>query len=80
MDYLEVRDKVVEIVDNRLGCSRDEITDNSSLIEDLGADELDMVEILIDLEDEFDIMLSIEDFDPHEDHTIKETTLLILGG
>jgi len=79
MDYIEVRNIVVEIINNEVGCGDEEYVDNDSLIEDLGCDDSDMIEIFINLEDEFEVMFSIEDFDPYEDHTIKEISMLILS-
>lgn len=55
-------DKVVEIIVDQLGLDNaDGITANTSLMKDLEADSLDAVEIIMALEDEFDIEVPDED-------------------
>lgn len=54
-------DKVKELLAAQLNISQDKIKDDSKLVEDLGADSLDMVEMLMTLEDEFGISISDED-------------------
>ena len=49
----EILAKVKEMVASQLGKSEDEITPESSFIEDLGADSLDLVELIMSMEDEF---------------------------
>ena len=49
----EVLEKVVEIVCNQLEISKDDVTPDSSLVEDLGADSLDTVELVMAFEEEF---------------------------
>ncbi len=60
-DNNEILDKVKEMVANHLGKSKDEITPDSSFIEDLGADSLDLVELIMSMEDEFSLEISDED-------------------
>lgn len=48
-------EKVKEIMVDTLGCGEDEVLENATLNEDLGADSLAAVEIIMALEDEFDI-------------------------
>lgn len=55
--------KVKEILLENLGCSEDEIEMDSNLIEDLGADSLDIVELSLVLEEDFDITVEDEDFE-----------------
>ena len=50
-----VFEKVKAIVAEQLGANADEITMDSTFIEDLGADSLDVVELVMALEDEFDM-------------------------
>lgn len=50
-----VFEKVKAIVAEQLGANADEITMESTFIEDLGADSLDVVELVMALEDEFDM-------------------------
>ena len=51
----EVQDKVVEIVCNQLEISKEDVTPDSSLVEDLGADSLDTVELVMAFEEEFGV-------------------------
>jgi acyl carrier protein len=53
----KVRDKIAE----QLGVAADEVTPEASFIEDLGADSLDIVELVMALEEEFNIEISDED-------------------
>ena len=50
-------DKVKSLIASQLGISGDKITPEARLIEDLGADSLDTVEMLMTLEDEFGIAI-----------------------
>lgn len=54
-------DRVREIVAEQLGVEEDEITMESSFIDDLGADSLDVVELIMALEEEFDIEIPDEE-------------------
>ncbi len=56
-----VFEKVKEIIVNQLGIDADDITLNSSFIEDLGADSLDIVELIMALESEFDLEIPEEE-------------------
>lgn len=48
-------DKVKKIIVEQLGVDEDDITMESSFIDDLGADSLDIVELIMALEEEFDL-------------------------
>lgn len=50
-----VQDRVIDIVASQLGVSKDQITPETSFINDLGADSLDTVELVMELEEEFEI-------------------------
>ena len=50
-----VEDRVIDIVAEQLGVDRDKITAETHFVNDLGADSLDTVELVMELEEEFDI-------------------------
>ena len=54
-------DKVIKIVVNKLGVEEKKITENAKFIDDLGADSLDTVELIMEFEDEFGIEIPDED-------------------
>jgi acyl carrier protein len=54
-------EKVQEKISEQLGIEPEEVTMESSFIEDLGADSLDIVELLMALEEEFDIEIPDEE-------------------
>ncbi|TLS37334.1 acyl carrier protein [Pseudalkalibacillus caeni] len=54
-------DRVKKIIVDRLGVDESEVTPEASFKEDLGADSLDVVELVMELEDEFDMEISDED-------------------
>ena len=58
MKTMSVEEKVRGIVAKQLGLGEDEVTNESSFIDDLGADSLDTVELVMSLEEEFDIEIS----------------------
>ena len=53
--------KIKEVVAEQLDCNLDEIKEDSKFVEDLGADSLDVVELVMALEEEFDIEIPDED-------------------
>ena len=55
------RSKVKEIIVEQLGVEEDDVNPNAKFIEDLGADSLDTVELVMALEEEFDIEIPDED-------------------
>ena len=55
MSSEEVFDKVKEIIVEQLGVAENAVTQEASFIDDLGADSLDIVELIMALEEEFDI-------------------------
>ncbi len=54
-------EKVKTIIERELGVERDKLTNEASFIEDLGADSLDIVELVMEFEKEFDIDIPDED-------------------
>lgn len=54
-------EKVREVISNVLGIEPEDITMESSFTEDLGADSLDVVELIMDLQEEFDIEIPDEE-------------------
>lgn len=58
---MEVFDKVKEIIADQLGIDEDDIVPDAYFIDDLGADSLDIVELIMYFEDEFDMEISDED-------------------
>ncbi len=57
---MSVNERVKNIVADQLGIGIDEINNESSFIDDLGADSLDTVELVMALEEEFDVEISDE--------------------
>ncbi len=53
--------KVRDIIEKELGVEREKLTDEASFIEDLGADSLDIVELVMAMEEEFGIEIPDED-------------------
>jgi len=58
MDYLA---KVKEITAEKLGVDEAKVTENASFIDDLGADSLDTVELIMKMEEEFDLDIPDEE-------------------
>lgn len=52
---MEIFDKVKEIIVEQLGVAEDTVTEQAAFIDDLGADSLDIVELIMALEEEFDL-------------------------
>src|SRR5690349_3304041 len=57
----EVFERVKEVLTEQLGVEEDQITEEASFQEDLDADSLDLVELIMELEDQFGIKISDED-------------------
>ena len=52
---METREKVIDIIVNKLGVERESVVDSASFTNDLGADSLDTVELIMEFEREFEI-------------------------
>ena len=57
----EIADKVKKIVVEQLGVNEDQVTEDAKFIEDLGADSLDTVELVMAFEENFDIEVPDEE-------------------
>lgn len=55
-----VEERVIDIVSEQLGVDKEKITRETSFVTDLGADSLDTVELVMELEEEFDISIPDE--------------------
>ena len=66
----EVEAKVIEIVSDQMGVDKSEITRETSFVNDLNADSLDTVELVMEFEDEFE--LSIPDEEAEKIQTVGQ--------
>ena len=66
----EIAERIKGIIVEQLGVGADEVTPEASFIEDLGADSLDIVELIMALEEEYDI--EIPDEDAEKIQTVKD--------
>lgn len=57
----EIEDKVRKIIAEQLNVSEDDVVPTASFVDDLGADSLDQVELIMAMEEEFDISIPDED-------------------
>lgn len=67
---MNVEERVIQLIVDQLGVEKEEVTWEASFIEDLGADSLDTVELVMAFEDEFDI--EIPDEDAEKIRTVKD--------
>jgi acyl carrier protein len=63
MDEKEIREKVKEIIKDKLGVEDDKIVDDAKYIDDLGADSLSLVDIAMAFEDDFGMKIPDEDIE-----------------
>jgi acyl carrier protein len=61
VDLEAIRKKVIEIISEQMGADKSEITRETSFINDLNADSLDTVELVMEFEDEFDMSIPDEE-------------------
>jgi acyl carrier protein len=58
---MSLEERVTDLIVEQLGVSRDEVVGQASFVDDLGADSLDIVELVMSLEESFDIEIVDED-------------------
>ena len=71
----DVETRVREIISEQLGVAADEVTPEASFIEDLGANSLDIVELVMALEEEYG--MEISDEDAEKIRTVKDVVSYI---
>jgi acyl carrier protein len=59
--HLTIKDRVRETIVNVIGCNADLVIDSATIVDDLGGDSLDAVEICMGIEEEFSIQIPDED-------------------
>ena len=64
------QERLIEIISKQLGVDEENVTPDASFMEDLGADSLDTVELVMALEEEFDI--EIPDSDAEKIQTVQD--------
>ncbi|MDH3346818.1 MAG: acyl carrier protein [Desulfobulbaceae bacterium] len=69
---MAVADKVVDIIVEQLNVDKDKVVPGASFIDDLGADSLDLVELIMAMEEEFDV--EIPDEEAEKITTVKAAT------
>ena len=67
---MSAEDKIKKIIADKLSVDLDEVVDSASLTDDLGADSLDLVELIMSMEEEFDI--EIPDDEAERMVTVKD--------
>ena len=70
MEKKEIFEKLRVMLAEQFGVEEEKITEESSFIDDLGADSLDIVELVMNIEEEFDIQ--VEDSDAEKITTVKD--------
>jgi acyl carrier protein len=73
----DIRERVRKVVTHHLGVEPGRVTDNARLVEDLGADSLDEVELIMALEEEFDVI--IPDTSAEHIETVGDVVKLVEG-
>ncbi len=61
VDMKQIEEKVIDIISEQMGVDKSEVTRDTSFINDLNADSLDTVELVMEFEDEFDMSIPDEE-------------------
>ncbi len=61
--HVSIEEKVIDIVSEQLSVPKEEVSRQSSFVDDLKADSLDVVEIVMEFEDEFEITIPDDDYE-----------------
>jgi acyl carrier protein len=70
MEVTAIQHKIIDIIANQLGVDKEIITAEANVVDDLGADSLDVVELVMALEEAFDV--EIPDEDAENIRTVKD--------
>ena len=73
----DIGERVKKIVVEHLGVEPDKVTENASFIDDLGADSLDTVELVMAFEEEFDIEIPQADMTPENFRSIDAIEAMV---
>lgn len=73
----DLEGKVKQIIAEKLGVSEDKVTPQAAFVDDLGADSLDQVELIMAFEDAFDV--EIPDEDAEKLKSVKDATEYLQG-
>lgn len=68
----DIKQKIIDIIAERLSKDAKTITENSNVVADLGADSLDIAEIMMDLEDSFGIKLDDDQNESPNNKTVGD--------
>lgn len=60
---MSVEEKVIGIVSEQLGVPKEEVAKESAFVDDLKADSLDVVELVMEFEDEFEVTIPDDDYE-----------------
>ena len=75
MDHDEIYEKVKEVIIDQLNVEEDDVTEDAAFVDDLGADSLDIVELVMALEEQFSV--SIPDEQAEKIKTVNDAVSFI---